>query len=142
VADKMSEVRLDRIEAQISELREFMQQGMMVMQQDITVVKQDVSCLKEDVSVLKQDVSGLKEDVSGLKQYMTAMKQNVNALREDIGSLRQRVDSLERTMLVAMRDGFDAFRMYMDDLNFDLASNEQMTRRLSRRVSRLERWYE
>jgi hypothetical protein len=28
----MSEVRFDRIEAQISELREFMQQGMMVMQ--------------------------------------------------------------------------------------------------------------
>jgi hypothetical protein len=41
-----------------------------------------------------------------------------------------------------MHDGFDAFRMYMDDLNFDLASNERMTRRLGRRVSRLERWYE
>jgi predicted nucleic acid-binding Zn-ribbon protein len=121
VADKMSEVRFDRIEAQISELREFMQQGMTVMQQDI---------------------NELKQDVSGLKQDMTAMKQNVNSLREDIGSLRQRVDSLEGTMLVAMRDGFDAFRMYMDDLNFDLASNERMTRRLSRKVSRLERWYE
>ncbi len=124
----MSEVRFDRIEAQISELREFMQQGMMVMQQDITGVKQDVSELKQDVSVLKQD--------------MTAMQQNVNALREDIGGIRQRVDSLEGTMLVAMRDGFNAFKMYMDDLNFDLASNERMTRRLSRRVSRLERWYE
>jgi FtsZ-binding cell division protein ZapB len=124
----MSEVRFDRIEAQISELREFMQQGMMVMQQDI--------------SELKQDVTGLKQDVSELKQDMTAMKQNVNGLREDIGGLRQRVDSLEGTMLVAMRDGFDAFRIYMDDLNYDLANNERRTRRLGRRVSRLERWYE
>jgi hypothetical protein len=79
----MSEERLERIEAQIGELRELIQQNTMVTQQ------------------------------------------NMNAMREDITVLRQRSDSMEGTMIVAMREGFNSLRNYLDDLNYDLANNER-----------------
>lgn len=60
-------------------------------------------------------------------------------MREDIAVLRQRSDSLEGTVIVAMREGFDSLRNYIDDLNYDLANNERKQRRLGRRVARLER---
>ena len=100
----MSEERFDRIESQISELREIIQQNMLATQQN-----------------------------------MLATQQNMNALREDIISLRQRVDSIEGTVTVVIRDGLESMRTYLDDLNYDLSNNERKTRRLSRRVSRLEK---
>jgi hypothetical protein len=93
----MSEERLERIEGQIVELRQLMQQNMVITQQ------------------------------------------NMNAMREHIAVLRQRSDSLEGTVIVAMREGFDSLRNYIDDLNYDLANNERKQRRLGRRVARLER---
>jgi chromosome segregation ATPase len=110
----MSEERFDRIEVQISELREMMQQNM-----------QNMSTMQQDVTVMKQDI--------------TATKQNLNALSEDVVALRHRMDSIEGTVVVTMREGFESFRSYLDDLNYDLANNERRTRRLSRRVSRLEK---
>ena len=124
----MSEARFDRIDAQISELREMMlqnMQGMGAMQQDITVMKQDITATKQDITVMKQDI--------------TATKQNVNALSEDVLALRHRVDSIEGTVAITIKEGFESMRNYLDDLNYDLANNERKTRRLSRRVSRLER---
>ena len=103
----MSEEKLDRIEAQIAELREMMLTNM----QDMTVIKQD----------------------------MTATKQNFNALSEDVISLRHRVDSMEGTVAMTIKEGFESMRNYLDDLNYDLANNERKTRRLSRRVARLEK---
>jgi chromosome segregation ATPase len=121
----MSEERFDRIEAQIAELRELMQQNMAVTQQNMVVMEQDLSVMKQD---------------------MTAMKQNMNATREDIGLLRQRVDSIEGTVVITIREGFNSFRNYLDDLNYDLAEterkvsdNDRKHRRLNRRVARLER---
>jgi predicted nucleic acid-binding Zn-ribbon protein len=114
----MSEARFDRIENQIGELRAIVQQGFTVVQQDIT---------------------GIKQDITGMKQDITGMKQNISALERDVVALRQRIDSVEGTLLVALRDGFKAQSDYADDLNYDLANNERKTRRLSRRVARLER---
>ena len=128
----MSEERFDRIEAQISELRELIQANMAVTQQNMTAMEQDLAAVKQDMTAVKQDV--------------TAVKQNTNATREDIGSLRQRVDSIEGTVVIAIRDGFNSFRNYLDDLNYDLAEierkvgdNDRKHRRLNRRVARLER---
>lgn len=104
----MSEEKLDRIEAQISELREMMVQNM-----------HDMTVMKEDMTVMKQDI--------------TATKQNVNALSEDVISLRNRVDSIEGTVAIAIKEGFESMR------NYDLANNDPETRRLSRRVARLEK---
>jgi chromosome segregation ATPase len=109
----MTEDRLDRIEAQISETRDVareMQQNMLAMQQNMTAMQQNI----------------------------TAMQQNMTALREDMVGLRQRVDSIEGSTILAIRDGFESLRTYLDDVNYDLSNNERRTRRLGRRVSRLE----
>jgi chromosome segregation ATPase len=121
----MSEERFDRIEAQISELREIMQQNMNSTHQDLTVMQQNMTAMQQNMTAMQQN--------------MTAMQQNMNALREDVVSLRQRVDSIEGATIVAIRDGFESVRNYIDDLNYDLANNERKTRRLARRVTRLEK---
>jgi chromosome segregation ATPase len=128
----MSEERFDRIEAQISELRETMQQNMTLMQQNMTLMQQNMG-------TMQQNMNGMQQDMNGMQQDMNAMQQNINAVREDITGLRQRMDSIEGTTIVAIRGGFDSLRTYLDDLNYDLADNERKTRRLARRVSRLER---
>ena len=81
----------------------------------------------------------IENQISALQQDMTAMKQNVDALREDMTSVRQRVDRSEGTILVAMREGFNSLRNYLDDLNYEVADNDRATRLLKRRVARLER---
>lgn len=117
----MSEARFDRIEAQISELREMMLQNM----QNMNVMHQNINAMQQNLNVMQQDT--------------TATKQNVNALSEDVLAIRHRVDSIEGTVAITIKEGFESMRNYLDDLNYDLANNERKTRRLSRRVSRLER---
>jgi uncharacterized coiled-coil protein SlyX len=78
------------------------------------------------------------QSMTTMQQNMIAMQQNMTATRDDISSLRHRVDSIEGTVLVAIRDGFRIQESFIDDLNYDLSANERKTRRLSRRVARLE----
>jgi uncharacterized coiled-coil DUF342 family protein len=113
----MSEERLERIEAQIGELRELIQHNTAATEQNMAT-----------------------------KQDLATMQQNMNAMREDINIMRQRSDSMEGTIIVAMREGFNSLRNYLDDLNYDLAEveskvsdGERKQRRLARRVARLER---
>jgi chromosome segregation ATPase len=110
----MSEERFDRLEAQL------------------TQVIQAIGSMQQNMSTLDQKVSGIEQKVS-------AMENNLDALREDVIELRRRVESNEGTLIVAIRDGFQRQEDFINDLNFDLANNERKTRRLSRRVSRLER---
>jgi ubiquinone biosynthesis protein UbiJ len=81
----------------------------------------------------------IENQLSQLIQGMTAMQQNQNALREDVVALRHRIDSVEGTVKIAITDGFRSHDLYLDDMNADLAANERQTRRLNRRVERLER---
>jgi chromosome segregation ATPase len=117
----MSEERFDRLENQLTQVI----QGMAVMQQNMTVMQQNMT-------VVEQKVSGIEQQVSG-------MQNNLDAAREDIASLRRRVESNEGTLIVTIREGFRSREILIDDINFDLANNERKTRRLSRRVARLER---
>jgi uncharacterized coiled-coil DUF342 family protein len=94
---------------------------------------------EERFNQIENQISALQQDMTAMKQDMTAMKQNVDALREDMTSIRQRVDSSEGTILVAMREGFNSLRNYLDDLNYEVADNARATRLLKRRVARLER---
>jgi chromosome segregation ATPase len=94
---------------------------------------------EERFNHLETQISALQQDMTAMKQDMTAMKQNVDALREDMTSIRQRVDSSEGTILVAVREGFNSLRNYLDDLNYEVADNARATRLLKRRVARLER---
>jgi septal ring factor EnvC (AmiA/AmiB activator) len=91
------------------------------------------------ITGMQQSIVGLDQRTGSLEQKMTSMEQNLNAVREDVSGLRYRIDSVEGTLLTAMRDGFKAQSDYADDLNYDLSVNERKTRRLSRRVTRLER---
>ena len=106
----MSEERFDRIESQIAQLSELMQQHMSATQQSI----------------------------SGINQNITSINQNVNALREDVTDLRHRIDSIEGTQNLMIREGFKSLMSYNDDLNYELADNARQTRLLRRRVIRLE----
>jgi chromosome segregation ATPase len=107
----MSEPESNRIEAQISELRELIQQNMSTTQQNM----------------------------NAMQQNMNAMQQNMNAVREDLTILRQRVDSIEGTVIVTVREGFNSLRNYLDDLNYEVADNARANRLMKRRIARLER---
>jgi FtsZ-binding cell division protein ZapB len=86
-----------------------------------------------------QSIATMQQHISGIEQKVSGIEQNVNAAREDISSLRNRIDSVEGAVSVVIRGTFTAHQNFVDDLNFDLLKNERATRRLSRRVSRLER---
>ncbi|PSB57869.1 hypothetical protein [Chamaesiphon polymorphus] len=107
----MSEERFDRIESQIAELRELIQQNMLFTQQSI----------------------------STMQQNMVAMNQNIDALREDVIALRHRIDSVEGSQNVIIREGFQSLMSYNDDLNYEMSDIARQTRLLKRRVVRLER---
>jgi Tfp pilus assembly protein PilN len=130
----MSEERFDRLESQLSQVI----QGMGVMQQNIIGLQQNMSAMQQNMSAMQQNMA-TKQDLAVVEQKVSAMQNNLDAAREDIASLRRRVDSNEGTIIVAIRDGFRSRETLMDDINFDLAANERKTRRLSRRVARLER---
>jgi chromosome segregation ATPase len=138
----MSEERFDRLENQLTQVIQgmsAMQQNMTVMQQDMAIMQEKVSGIEQKVSGIEQKVSGIEQKVSGIEQKISIMQNNLDAAREDITSLRLRVDSNEGTLIVTIREGFRRREILIDDINFDLAENERKTRRLSRRVSRLER---
>ena len=116
----MSEERFDRLESQLTQVI----QAIGTMQQNISTMQQNMAT--------KQDLAAVEQKVSGIEQ-------NVNAIREDIFSLRNRIDSVEGAVSVVIRGTFVAHQSFVDDLNFDLLRNERKTRRLSRRVARLER---
>lgn len=124
----MSEERLERIESQLGQVL-----------QAIIGIQPAISGMQQEITVMKQDITVMKQDMTAMKQDMTAMKQNQNALREDIVALRYRIDSVEGTLKVVITDGFRSHDLYLDDINVDLAKNERQTRRLNRRVDRLER---
>jgi chromosome segregation ATPase len=107
----MSAERFDRLESQLSEFRELMQQSMVATQQNMTVMQQDI----------------------------IAMKQNIDAVRDDITALRHRIDSVEGTQNAVIREGFKSLMDYNDDLNYELSDNTRQTRLLKRRIIRLER---
>jgi uncharacterized coiled-coil protein SlyX len=130
----MSEERFDRLEAQLNQVI----QAIGSMQQNMATMQQNMST-KQDVAAVGHKVSGIEQRVFGIEQRVTAMENNLDAVREDVIELRRRVESNEGTLIVAIRDGFRRQEDFINDLNFDLANNERKTRRLSRRVSRLER---
>jgi uncharacterized coiled-coil DUF342 family protein len=123
----MSEERFDRIENQLTQVI-----------QAVTFMQQNMAT-KQDLAVIEQKVAGIEQKVAGIEQDIIAMKQNASAVREDIASLRFRVESNEGTLIFAIREGFRSQENSINDVNYDLWVNERKTRRLSRRVSRLER---
>jgi uncharacterized protein YoxC len=123
----MSEERFDRLESQLTQVI-----------QAIGTIQQNMAT-KQDLAAVEQRVAGIEQKIVGIEQRVAGIEQNVNAVREDISSLRNRIDSVEGAVAVVIRGTFVAHQSFVDDLNFDLLRNERKTRRLSRRVARLER---
>jgi chromosome segregation ATPase len=95
--------------------------------------------IENQLGQLLQGMNTMQQNLSVLQQNQNALRDNQNALREDVVALRHRVDSVEGTLRIAISDGFRNHDLYLDDMNADLAANERQTRRLNRRVERLER---
>jgi chromosome segregation ATPase len=101
----------------------------------------------EELQALIRELSGkidnidskLDRSVADINNRMTVLERNQNATRDDISGLRNRVDSIDGTVRMAIADGFRQHDRYLDDLNTDLAQVERQTRRMNRRVERLER---
>jgi hypothetical protein len=129
----MSDERFDRLENQLAQVI----QSIATMQQNMAT-KQDLAAVEQNMAT-KQDLAAVEQKVSGIEQKVTALANNLDAVREDVIVLRRRVESSEGVVLVAIRDGFRRQEDSINDLNYDLSVNERKTRRLSRRVSRLER---
>ena len=124
----MSEERFDRLESQLTQVI-----------QAIGTMQQNMATIQQNLTSVDQRVAGIEQKVAGIEQKVTSIEQNVNAVREDISTLRNRIDSVEGAVAVVIRSTFVAHQGFVDDLNFDLLKNERKTRRLSRRVARLER---
>jgi chromosome segregation ATPase len=138
----MSEERFDRLEGQLNQVIQAigsMQQNMTTMQQNMTTMQQNMATMQQNMATMQQNMAAVEQKVSGIEQKVSVMQNNLDATREDIIELRRRVESNEGTLIVAIRNGFRRQEDFINDLNFDLANNERKTRRLSRRVSRLER---
>ena len=131
----MSEERFDRLESQLTQVI----QAIGTMQQNMATIQQNLSSVDQKVAGIEQKVAGIEQKVAGIEQKVAGIEQNVNAVREDIFTLRNRIDSVEGAVAVVIRSTFVAHQNFVDDLNFDLSRNERKTRRLSRRVARLER---
>jgi uncharacterized coiled-coil protein SlyX len=95
--------------------------------------------LESQLTQVIQAIGNMQQNLAAVEQKVTALGNNLDAVREDVIALRRRVESNEGTVLVAIRDGFRSQEDSINDLNYDLSVNERKTRRLSRRVSRLER---
>jgi uncharacterized coiled-coil DUF342 family protein len=94
---------------------------------------------EERLERIENQLSQLIQGMTAMQQNQNALRDNQNALREDVVALRHRIDSVEGTVKIAITDGFRSHDLYLDDMNADLAANERQTRRLNRRVERLER---
>jgi predicted RNase H-like nuclease (RuvC/YqgF family) len=81
----------------------------------------------------------LTERMDLMQRDITNIKQVVSETRTDVAALSSRLDRVEHSVRIEIRDAFRNHREMIDDVNFDLANNERKTRRLSRRVARLER---
>jgi FtsZ-binding cell division protein ZapB len=123
----MSDERFDRLENQLSQVI-----------QSIATMQQNMTSMQQNMTTMQQNMAS-KQDLAAVEQKISALGNNLDAAREDIIALRQRIESNEGTLLVTIRDGFRRQEDFINDLNYDLSVNERKTRRLNRRVSRLER---
>ncbi len=102
--NKMSEERFDRIESQISELRELMQQSMTVTQQNMTVMQQNINAIREDVIALRHRIDSvegsqnviIREGFQSLMSYNDDLNYELSDNSRQTRLLKRRVIRLER----------------------------------------------
>ena len=93
----MSEERFDRIESQLSQLRELMQQSMTVTQQNINAVREDVIALRHRLDSVEgsQNVI-IREGFQSLMSYNDDLNYELSDNSRQTRLLKRRVIRLER----------------------------------------------
>jgi ribulose 1,5-bisphosphate carboxylase large subunit-like protein len=111
--ETMTDERFNHLEAQITELREF----------------------------VRHSTTAMQENTAAMQENMLVMQQDLNLMREDMTALRERVDIIEGSVSINIREGFNALRNYLDDLSLERAENNRNIfdedlnqRRLNRRI--------
>jgi chromosome segregation ATPase len=105
----MSEERFDRIETQISNLSNLINQGL----------------------------TGMNQAISGVDQAVTGMDQAITSLNQRMTNIEDRMEVLETTLSATMRGGFNNLRGTVNDIDADLAKVEQRAEDTARKVRRL-----
>jgi 3-phenylpropionate/cinnamic acid dioxygenase small subunit len=80
-AETMTDERFNHLEAQISELREFVQQSTITMQKHTESMQQDMNSMREDMNFLRKRVDRIEENVTV-------------QIREGFNSIRNHLDDL------------------------------------------------
>ena len=99
----MSEERFDRIESQIAQLSEFMQQYMSGTQQQIATINQNINALREDVTDLRHRIDSIegtqsvmiREGFKSLMSYNDDLNYELADNARQTRLLRRRVIRLE-----------------------------------------------
>jgi hypothetical protein len=97
--ETMTDERFNHLEAQITELREF----------------------------VRQSTNAMQENITAMQQNATVMQQDLNSLREDMTTLCERVDLIEGTVTSEIRKGFNSLRNHLDDLSLEKSVNHRNT---------------
>ena len=100
----MSEERFDRLESQISELRELMQQNMTATQQNMTAMNQNIDAIREDVIALRQRIDSvegsqnviIREGFQSLMSYNDDLNYELSDNTRQTRLLKRRIIRLER----------------------------------------------
>jgi polyhydroxyalkanoate synthesis regulator phasin len=118
--ETMTDERFNHLEAQITELREFVRQSTTAMQENTAAMQQNAIAMQKNTEVMQQDL---------------------NSMREDMTALRERVDIIEESVSIKIREGFNSLRNHLDDLSLERAENNRNIfdedlnqRRLNRRI--------
>jgi preprotein translocase subunit SecD len=94
----MSEQESSRIEAQIAELRELIQQNMVTTQQNMSAMQQNVNAVREDLTILRQRVDSIEGTV------IVTVREGFNSLRSYLDDLNYEVaDNARATRLMKRR---------------------------------------
>jgi hypothetical protein len=99
----MSEERFDRIESQISQLSELMQQNMLTTQQNISGINQNINALREDLLNLRHRIDSIagtqnlmiREGFKSLMPYNDDLNYELGDNARQTRLLRRRVIRLE-----------------------------------------------
>jgi preprotein translocase subunit SecD len=93
----MSEAERSRIEAQIAELRELVQQNTATMQQNTAAMQQNMNAMREDITILRQRVDSIEGTV------IVTVREGFNSLRNYLDDLNYEVADNARTTRLMKR---------------------------------------
>jgi vacuolar-type H+-ATPase subunit D/Vma8 len=93
----MSEPEISRIEAQIAELRELIQQNMATTQQNMNAMREDVTTLRQRVDSIEGTVIvTIREGFNSLRSYLDDLNYEVADNARATRLMKRRIARLER----------------------------------------------